>query len=377
MKPYITDNFGNPSGTYDLSILSAKAIDTARKQVADVIGAKPEEIIFTSGGSEADNWALISQALTHRGGHIITSKVEHHAILNTCHALEKLGICTVTYLDVDKDGRIRLKDLEEAIDNNPDTFMVSIMAANNELGTIERTKIYGYLCKIRGVIFHTDAVQAFGHIPINVNEMNIDMLSASAHKIHGPKGVGFLYVRKELQKSLIPLINGGQQEYGLRAGTENVAGIVGLGKAAEIAADEMDVVALKTERMREYLIARLSTEIPGINLNGSRYIRLPNNINITIDGVGGVETVMMLNSYGICVSTGSACATSSNEPSHVLTAIGLTPDQANCTIRVTIDDTMTPQDARYFVETLEDVVGVIRSMNTHNNENDHTFGGTL
>ena len=199
--------------------------------------------------------------------------------------------------------------------------------------------------------------------------MNIDMLSASAHKIHGPKGVGFLYVRKELQKSLIPLINGGQQEYGLRAGTENVAGIVGLGKAAEIAADEMDVVALKTARMREYLIARLSTEIPGINLNGSRYIRLPNNINITIDGVGGVETVMMLNSYGICVSTGSACATSSNEPSHVLTAIGLTPEQADCTIRVTIDDTMTPQDARYFVETLEDVVGVIRSMNTHNGGN--------
>lgn len=295
--------------------------------------------------------------MQHPGGHIITSQVEHHAILNTCKALEKLGI-QVTYLGVDESGKINLQQLEDAI--QPDTFLVSIMAANNEIGTIERTKIYGYLCKKKDIIFHTDAVQAFGHIPINVNDMGIDMLSASAHKFHGPKGVGFLYVRDGI--AMTPLINGGQQENGLRAGTENVPGIVGLGEAAQIAQNNMINASLATERMREYLIGRISSEIPGVKLNGSRYVRLPNNINITIDGVDGITAVMMLSSYGICVSTGSACTSGSDEPSHVLTAIGLTPEEADCSIRITLDETLTPQDARYFIESLKTVVNTIRGV---------------
>ena len=320
-----------------------------------MIGAKPEEIYFTSGGSESDNWALMSQAMLHPGGHIITSQVEHHAILNTCKALEKLGT-QVTYLGVDESGKINLQELEDAI--QPNTFMVSIMAANNEIGTIERTKIYGYLCRKKNIIFHTDAVQAFGHIPIDVNKMYIDMLSASAHKFHGPKGVGFLYVRDGIR--MIPLIHGGHQESGLRAGTENVPGIVGLGEAAKIANDNMEHSSMVTERMREYLIGRITSEIPGVRLNGSRYVRLPNNINITIDGVDGITAVMMLSSYGICVSTGSACTSDSDEPSHVLAAIGLTPEEADCSIRITIDESLTPQDARYFIESLKTVVQTIR-----------------
>ena len=355
MKPYNTDYFGNPSASYEYALYSAKAIDLQRAQVASVIGAKPEEIYFTSGGSESDNWALMSQALLHPGGHIITSQVEHHAILNTCKALEKLGT-QVTYLGVDESGKINLQELEDAI--RPDTFMVSIMAANNEIGTIERTKIYGYLCRKKNIIFHTDAVQALGHIPIDVNKMYIDMLSASAHKFHGPKGVGFLYVRDGIR--MIPLIHGGHQENGLRAGTENVPGIVGLGEAAKIANDNMEHNNMVTERMREYLIGRIISEIPGVRLNGSRYVRLPNNINITIDGVDGITAVMMLSSYGICVSTGSACTSDSDEPSHVLTAIGLTPEEADCTIRITIDESLTPQDARYFIESLKTVVQTIR-----------------
>lgn len=359
MLPYFTENYGNPSSIYELAGISKKGVNEGRQKIADVLGAKANEIYFTAGGSEADNWALKAtfEAYKGKGNHIITTKIEHHAILHTCEWLEKQG-ARVTYLDVDEDGIIRLEDLEKAI--TPETILISVMAANNEIGSIQPIKEIGMIAKEHGILFHTDAVQAFGQLPINVDECNIDMLSSSAHKINGPKGIGFLYIRKGVK--IRSLLHGGAQERKRRAGTENVPGIVGYGVAAERAARTMDARTAQEREVRDYLIEKIEAEIPYCRLNGHRTLRLPNNVNFSFQFVEGESLLIMLDMEGICASSGSACTSGSLDPSHVLLAIGLPHEIAHGSLRMTISEETTKEDVNFVVEKIKEIVVRLRNM---------------
>lgn len=359
MLPYFTDKFGNPSSVYGFAANNKNKLTEARETIAGALGAKPEEIYFTAGGSESDNWALkcTAEAYGVHGGHIITTKIEHHAILHTCKYLQNRGY-DVTYLDVDENGLVDLNTLEAAI--RPDTFLISIMFANNEIGTIEPIKEIGEIAHRHGILFHTDAVQAFGQIPIHVDEMNIDMLSASGHKFNGPKGIGFLYIKKGLK--LKSFIHGGQQERGRRAGTENVPGIVGIAKACEIAMAEMEKRMKKETELRDYLIERILKEIPYTRLNGHSKKRLPNNVNISFQFVEGESILIMLDMAGICASSGSACTSGSVDPSHVLLAIGLPHEIAHGSLRLTIGYGNTKEEMDTVVDNLKRIITNLRNM---------------
>ncbi|MCI7812754.1 MAG: cysteine desulfurase NifS [Lachnospiraceae bacterium] len=359
MLPYFSEHYGNPSSIYGLAAESKMGVEQGRKQIAEVLGAKPEEIYFTAGGSEADNWALIAtaEAYKNKGNHIITSKIEHHAILHTCEYLEKHGI-EVTYLDVDENGVVKLEELKKAI--RPTTILISVMFANNEIGTIQPIKEIGEIAHENGILFHTDAVQAFGQVPINVDEFHIDMLSSSGHKINGPKGIGFLYIRKGLK--IRSFIHGGAQERKRRAGTENVPGIVGYGAAAKRAADTMEQRTKKEIELRDYLIERVLKEIPYTRLNGHRTNRLPNNANFSFQFIEGESLLIMLDGKGICASSGSACTSGSLDPSHVLLAIGLPHEIAHGSLRLTLSDETTKQDIDYVVDAIKGIVERLRSM---------------
>lgn len=359
MRPYFEEQYGNPASSYMFSGKIAGQVDEARDQIAQFIGAKKDEIFFTSGGSESDNWALkgIADAYKNKGNHIITTKIEHHAILNTAEFLEKHG-CEVTYLDVDENGLVSPKDLEAAI--RPETILVSIMFANNEIGTIEPIEELAKVAHDHGVLFHTDAVQAFGHLPINVEEMGIDMLSASAHKFNGPKGIGIFYMKKGVRIS--PLIHGGSQEKGRRAGTTNVPSIIGTAKAVELAAKKMEERTKYESSLRDYLIDRVMDEIPYTKLNGDREKRLSNNTNFSFRFVEGESLLIMLDQKGIEVSSGSACTSGALDPSHVLLAIGLPHEIAHGSIRFTLSDETTKDDIDYTVDALKEIVGRLRAM---------------
>lgn len=359
MLPYFTDRFGNPSSVYGFAANNKNKLTEARETIAGALGAKPEEIYFTAGGSESDNWALkcTAEAYGVHGGHIITTKIEHHAILHTCKYLQNRGY-DVTYLDVDENGLVDLNTLEAAI--RPDTFLISIMFANNEIGTIEPIKEIGEIAHRHGILFHTDAVQAFGQIPIHVDGMNIDMLSASGHKFNGPKGIGFLYIKKGLK--LKSFIHGGQQERGRRAGTENVPGIVGIAKACEIAMTEMEERMKKETELRDYLIERILKEIPYTRLNGHSKKRLPNNVNISFQFVEGESILIMLDMAGICASSGSACTSGSVDPSHVLLAIGLPHEIAHGSLRLTIGYENTKEEMDTVVDNLKRIITNLRNM---------------
>ncbi|MDO4453302.1 MAG: cysteine desulfurase NifS [Eubacteriales bacterium] len=359
MIPYFSEHYGNPSSIYSIAAESKKGVEIGRKQIADVIGAKQEEIYFTAGGTEADNWALeaVAEAYKNKGNHIITSKIEHHAILHTCQYLEKHGI-EVTYLDVDENGVVKLDELKKAI--RPTTILISIMFANNEIGTIQPIKEIGAIAKEHGILFHTDAVQAFGQLPINVDELNIDMLSSSAHKINGPKGIGFLYIRKGVK--IRSFIHGGAQERKRRAGTENVPGIVGYGVAAKRAAETMKERTEKERELRDYLIERVTREIPYTRLNGHRTDRLPNNANFSFQFIEGESLLIMLDGKGICGSSGSACTSGSLDPSHVLLAIGLPHEIAHGSLRLTLSEETTKEELDYVVEEVKKIVERLRNM---------------
>jgi cysteine desulfurase len=359
MLPYFTDKFGNPSSVYGFAANNKNKLTEARETIAGALGAKPEEIYFTAGGSESDNWALkcTAEAYGVHGGHIITTKIEHHAILHTCKYLQNRGY-DVTYLDVDENGLVDLNTLEAAI--RPDTFLITIMFANNEIGTIEPIKEIGEIAHRHGILFHTDAVQAFGQIPIHVDKMNIDMLSASGHKFNGPKGIGFLYIKKGLK--LKSFIHGGQQERGRRAGTENVPGIVGIAKACEIAMTEMEERMKKETELRDYLIERILKEIPYTRLNGHSKKRLPNNVNISFQFVEGESILIMLDMAGICASSGSACTSGSVDPSHVLLAIGLPHEIAHGSLRLTIGYENTKEEMDAVVDNLKRIITNLRNM---------------
>lgn len=359
MKPYFCEVYANPSSIYSFAGAAGKAVEEARAKIADLIHAQPREIYFTGGGSESDNWALksIAEQYAKKGKHIITSKIEHHAILHTAEWLEKQGF-EVTYLDVDESGKISLEALEAAI--RPDTILISIMAANNEIGTIQPLEEIGKIAKAHQVLFHTDAVQAFGHIPLDVEQMHIDLLSASGHKIHGPKGIGVLYVRKGVKIS--SFIHGGAQERKKRAGTHNVPGIVGMGKAAELAAGKMQERMDYEKQLRDYTINRIEQEIPYCRLNGDRVDRLPNNINFCFRFVEGESLLIMLDAKGICASSGSACTSGSLDPSHVLLAIGLPHEIAHGSLRMTISDRTTKEDMDHTVDSLKGIIERLRNM---------------
>ncbi|WP_077609494.1 cysteine desulfurase NifS [Clostridium sp. Marseille-P2415] len=359
MLPYFTEFYGNPSSVYEFSNISKKAIAGARETIANALGAKPNEIYFTAGGSESDNWALIAtaEAYAEKGKHIITSKIEHHAVLHTCEYLEKHGF-EVTYLNVDENGIVKLEELKKAI--RPDTILISIMFANNEIGTIEPIKEIGEIAKEHGIIFHTDAVQAFGHVPINVDEYHIDMLSASGHKINGPKGIGFLYIRSGIKSR--SFIHGGGQERKRRAGTENVPGIVGFGKAVELAESNMDERIRKETELRNYLMERVMAEVPYTRINGHRKSRLSNNVNFAFQFIEGESLLIMLDMKGICGSSGSACTSGSLDPSHVLLAIGLPHEIAHGSLRLTLDEDNTKEEMDYVVESIKEIVEKLRSM---------------
>jgi len=359
MLPYFTEKFGNPSAIYDFAGQSKSGVTIAREQIAAVIGAKASDIYFTAGGSEADNWALKAAAefYGNKGKHIITTAIEHHAILHTADYLEKNGF-EVTYLPVDENGIIRLVDLEAAI--RPDTILISVMFANNEIGSIQPIKEIGAIAKKHGILFHTDAVQAYAHVPINVDEMNIDMLSASGHKFNGPKGIGFLYIRKGVK--IRSFIHGGAQERKRRAGTENVPGIVGMGKAAELAAASMEERIQYETELRDYLIDQVMTKIPFTRVNGHRTNRLPNNVNFSFQFIEGESLLIMLDMAGICGSSGSACTSGSLDPSHVLLAIGLPHEIAHGSLRLTLSEETTKEEIDYVVENLVKIVERLRSM---------------
>lgn len=359
MLPYFTDVYSNPSAVYSFAAEGKKAVMEARNQVASVIGAKPEEIYFTGGGSESDNWALkaTAEAYAEKGRHIITTKIEHHAILHTCEYLEKKGF-EITYLDVDSEGKISLEELEKAI--RPDTILVSVMTANNEIGTVEPIAEIGRIAHEKGTLFHTDAVQAYGHIPINVDDMNIDMLSASGHKFNGPKGIGVMYIRKGIK--IRSFIHGGAQERGRRAGTSNVPGIVGIGKAAALADETMNARIEKEVKLRDYLISRIENEIPYAKLNGHRTDRLPNNVNFCFRFIEGESLLILLDQQGICASSGSACTSGSLDPSHVLLAIGLPHEIAHGSLRLTLSDETTKEEIDFVVDELKKIVERLRSM---------------
>ena len=359
MLPYFSEYYGNASTIYSLGAESKKAMDHARQTIADSLGAKPEEIYFTAGGSESDNWALkaTAEAYASKGKHIITTKIEHHAILHTCEYLEKRGF-EITYLNVDRDGLISLDELKAAI--RPDTILISVMFANNEIGTIEPIAEIGEIAKEHGVLFHTDAVQAYAQVPINVDEMHIDMLSASGHKLNGPKGIGFLYIRKGVK--IRSFVHGGAQERSRRAGTENIPGIVGLGAAVERAMRIMDTKTRKEIELRDYLIGRLENEIPHCWLNGHRTKRLPNNINFSFLFIEGESMLIMLDMKGICASSGSACTSGSLDPSHVLLAIGLKHEEAHGSLRLTLSEESTKEEMDFVAEEVKKIVQRLRDM---------------
>lgn len=359
MLPYFSEYYGNASTIYSLGAESKKAMDHARQTIADSLGAKPEEIYFTAGGSESDNWALkaTAEAYASKGKHIITTKIEHHAILHTCEYLEKRGF-EITYLNVDRDGLISLDELKAAI--RPDTILISVMFANNEIGTIEPIAEIGEIAKEHGVLFHTDAVQAYAQVPINVDEMHIDMLSASGHKLNGPKGIGFLYIRKGVK--IRSFVHGGAQERSRRAGTESIPGIVGLGAAVERAMRIMDTKTRKESELRDYLIGRLENEIPHCWLNGHRTKRLPNNINFSFLFIEGESMLIMLDMKGICASSGSACTSGSLDPSHVLLAIGLKHEEAHGSLRLTLSEESTKEEMDIVAEEVKKIVQRLRDM---------------
>ena len=359
MLPYFTESYGNPSSIYELGQRSKEAITNAREEIARVIGAKTEEIYFTGGGSEADNWAIKAayEAYKNKGNHIITTKIEHHAVLHTCQYLEKQG-ARVTYLDVDENGLVDLEQLQKAI--SPETILITIMFANNEIGTIEPVKEIGMIAREHGILFHTDAVQAFGQVPIDVDEMNIDMLSSSAHKINGPKGIGCLYIRKGVK--IRSFVHGGAQERKRRAGTENVPGIVGYGVAARMAAETMEERTKKEKELRDYFIRRVLEEVPYVRLNGDPVKRLPNNANFSFRFIEGESLLIMLDMKGIAGSSGSACTSGSLDPSHVLLAIGLPHEIAHGSLRLTLGADTTKEDLDYTLEQIKEIVAKLRNL---------------
>lgn len=359
MKPYIEEYYGNASSIYSIARESKKAIDKARQQVADALNARPEEIFFTGCGSESDNWVLkgVSNALKEKGNHIITTCIEHHAILHTCEFLEQNGF-EVTYLPVDKYGKISVDDFKAAI--RPTTILVSIMFANNEIGTILPIKEIGAICKEKGIYFHTDAVQAAGHVKIDVNDMNIDFLSLSGHKLGAPKGIGALYIRKGCK--IKNLIHGGQQERGRRAGTENVIGIVALGKAIELAMQEMDEVSARLTYLRDKIIKNVLSKVEYSRLNGHPADRLPGNVNISFEFIEGESMLLLLDAHGICASSGSACTSGSLDPSHVLLAIGLPHEKAHGSLRISLGYQNTEAEVDKLIELLPPIVQRLRDM---------------
>ena len=359
MLPYFSELYGNPSSVYQFSQKSKEAIAASRETIAGALGAKPEEIYFTAGGTEADNWAIKAAAEAYRakGNHIITSKIEHHAVLHTCQWLEKQGY-EVTYLDVDESGIVKLDQLKKAV--RPETILISIMFANNEIGTIQPVKEIVQIAREHGILFHTDAVQAFGQIPIQVDELGIDMLSSSGHKLNGPKGIGFLYIRKGVK--IRSFIHGGAQERKRRAGTENVPGIVGYGAAVERAVRTMEERTAMERKLRDHLIDRVLHEVPYTRLNGHRTRRLPNNANFSFQFVEGESLLIMLDMEGICGSSGSACTSGSLDPSHVLLAIGLPHEIAHGSLRLTLSEETTEEELDYVVEAIKKIVEKLRGM---------------
>lgn len=359
MMPYFSEIYCNPSAAYSFATKGRIAIEEARNHAAKLIGASDMEIYFTSGGSESDNWAIkaVAESFSDKGKHIITTKIEHHAVLHTCEYLERHGF-DITYLNVDDDGKVRLDELEKAI--RDDTILISVMTANNEIGTIQPVAEIGKIAHEKGILFHTDAVQAYGHIPINVDEMNIDLLSASGHKFNGPKGVGIMYIRKGVK--IRSFIHGGSQERGRRAGTYNVPGIAGLGTAAKLAMENMAKRAEKEKELRDYFIDRISAEIPYTVLNGHREDRLPNNINFCFRFVEGESVLIMLDQAGICASSGSACTSGAIDPSHVLRAIGLSDEMAHESLRLTLSYENTKEEIDTVVGELKRIVERLRGM---------------
>lgn len=365
MIPYFTEKFGNPSSLYDKGLESKAAVTHAREQVAALIGAQPREVFFTAGGTESDNWVVFGAAdkLKEKGNHIITTKVEHHAMLHSCQFLEKHGY-EVTYLDINKDGLVSPQALEDAITDR--TILVSIMMVNNEIGTVQPIKELAAVAKKHGILFHTDAVQALGNVPIDVKEMGIDLMSLSSHKIYGPKGSGALYIRRGVQIS--NYLHGGAQESKRRAGTENLTGIVGFGKAAELAKEHFEEHVAHCSSLRNHLVERVLAEIPNTFVNGTMEHRHPGNANITFEYIEGEAILLLLNQAGISVSTGSACSSASLEPSHVLSALGVPVEMIHGTVRFTIGDMTTLEDVDYTVDTLKQVVGRLREISSVNTE---------
>ena len=359
MLPFFSEYYGNPSSVYEFSNASKKAVAQARQVIADSLGAKPQEIYFTAGGSESDNWAIkaAAEAYQEKWRHIITSKIEHHAVLHTCRYLESRGF-SVTYLDVDEQGVVKLEELKKAI--RPDTILISIMFANNEIGTIQPVKEIAEIAREHGILFHTDAVQAYGHVPINVDAFGMDMLSASGHKINGPKGIGFLYIRTGVK--IRSFVHGGAQERKRRAGTENVPGIAGLGKAAELAVNTMEERMKKETELRDYLMDRVMAEVPYTRVNGHRQNRLPNNCNFAFQFIEGESLLIMLDMAGICGSSGSACTSGSLDPSHVLLAIGLPHEIAHGSLRLTLSEENTKEEMDYVVGEIKRIVERLRAM---------------
>ena len=359
MLPYFTEFYGNPSSVYDFSAEPKKAIAHARETIAGALGAKPNEIYFTNSGTESDNWALIAtaEAYQNKGNHIITTKIEHHAILHTCEYLENRGF-SVTYLDVDEYGVVKLDELKKAI--RPETILISVMFANNEIGTVQPIKEIGEIANKNGILFHTDAVQAFGHVPINVDECHIDMLSSSAHKLNGPRGVGFLYIRTGVKTKAF--IHGGAQERKRRGGTENTPGIVGFGKAVEIAMATMKERTQQEKTLRDHLIERVMKEVPFVRLNGHPSKRLSNNANFAFQFIEGESLLIMLDMDGICGSSGSACTSGSLDPSHVLLAIGLPHEIAHGSLRLTLNEEITMEQIDFTVESIKKIVARLRAM---------------
>ena len=365
MLPYFTENFWNPSSVYTPALNNRKVVDESRETIARSLGTTAENIYFTAGGSESDNWALkcTAEAYANKGKHIITSKIEHHAILHTCEYLEKKGF-EITYIDVDENGILKLDDLKAAI--RPDTILISVMFANNEIGTIQPIKEIGKIAKAHKIIFHTDAVQALGNVPIDVKDMGIDLMSMSSHKIYGPKGEGALFMRKGLRIS--NYIHGGAQENSKRAGTENLTGIVGFGKAAELARINFDKHVQHCSELRNYLVDRILKEIPDTQLNGTMEGRHPGNANITFKFIEGESILLLLNQFGISVSTGSACSSKSLEPSHVLVALGVPVEMIHGTVRFTVGDFTTKEDIDYVIEKLKIIVEKLRALSPINAE---------
>lgn len=359
MLPWFSDHYGNASSIYRLGAESKKEITDVRELIARSLNAGPKEIYFTAGGSESDNWALIAaaEAYADKGRHIITSRIEHHAILHTCQYLEKRGF-EITYVDVDEEGILKVDELKKAI--RPDTILISIMFANNEIGTIQPIEEIGNIAHEKEILFHTDAVQVYGHLPIDVQALHIDMLSASGHKLGGPKGIGFLYIRQGVK--IRSLIHGGAQERGRRAGTENVPAVAGLGAAVRIAFDNMDERTEKISELRDYLMERIEREIPHCRLNGHRTKRLPNNVNYSFQFIEGESLLMMLDMKGICASSGSACTSGSLDPSHVLLAIGLPHEIAHGSLRLTLSGENTKEEMDYVVDSLKEIVARLRQM---------------